>query len=214
LPAAHVASVEHFLSLGSRILAQPRPRPQIAVEETGLPRDACTLGEVTVLVSQTQKVVTPIDDDSLVAVDRFIQATRDSGYKGTPSAVAELVDNALQAAATQVVISIDPDPESTNGSLRVEVTDNGEGMDIATLQQALRFGGSTRFNDRRGLGRYGMGLPNSSLSQARRVDVCTWQLPTSALRTYLDVDEIASGKITRLPKPTRTSRPANAVDRA
>ena len=30
---------------------------------------------------------------SIVAVERFIQATRDSGYKGTPSAVAELIDN-------------------------------------------------------------------------------------------------------------------------
>ena len=31
---------------------------------------------------------------SIVAVDKFIQATRDSGYNGTASAVAELVDNA------------------------------------------------------------------------------------------------------------------------
>jgi hypothetical protein len=36
-------------------------------------------------------------DFSIVALDTFIQATRDSGYKGTGSAVAELVDNSLQA---------------------------------------------------------------------------------------------------------------------
>ena len=29
---------------------------------------------------------------SIIAVDKFIQATRDSGYKGTASAVSELVD--------------------------------------------------------------------------------------------------------------------------
>ena len=45
-------------------------------------------------------------DFSLVAVDKFIQATRDSGYKGTSSAVAELVDNSLQAGATEIAISI------------------------------------------------------------------------------------------------------------
>src|SRR2546428_2522805 len=85
-------------------------------------------------------------------------------------------------------------------------------MDDAVWRQALRFGGSTRFNDRKGLGRYGMGLPNSSLSQARRVDVCTWHSPASAVATSLDVDEIAAGRITRIPKPVRVSRPPAAAD--
>ena len=48
-------------------------------------------------------------------------------------------------------------------------------MDAETLTEALRFGGTTSFNSRKGLGRFGMGLPNASLSQARRVDVYTWQ---------------------------------------
>ena len=43
---------------------------------------------------------------SIVAVDAFVRATRDSGYKGTPSAVAELLDNALQAGA-RVNLEID-----------------------------------------------------------------------------------------------------------
>src|SRR5207245_11012238 len=86
-------------------------------------------------------------------------------------------------------------------------------MDDAVLRQALRFGGSTLFGDRKGLGRYGMGLPNSSLSQARRLDVCTWLSPSSVLATFLDVDEIASGQITRVPRPVRASRPAGAIDR-
>ena len=36
---------------------------------------------------------------SIVAVDKFIQATRDSGYTGTATAVAELIDSSLQAEA-------------------------------------------------------------------------------------------------------------------
>lgn len=114
-------------------------------------------------------------DDHLIAVDRFIQATRDSGYKGTTSAVSELVDNALQAGASQISISVNPDQNDEVSGLAVEIADNGCGMDGASLQQALRFGGSSRFNDRSGLGRYGMGLPNSSLSQARRLEVVTWK---------------------------------------
>ena len=37
-------------------------------------------------------------DTSIIALDRFIQSTRDSGYKGTVSAIAEIVDNALEAS--------------------------------------------------------------------------------------------------------------------
>jgi Histidine kinase-, DNA gyrase B-, and HSP90-like ATPase len=149
-------------------------------------------------------------DNSIVAVDRFIEATRDSGYKGTPSAVAELVDNSLQAGADLILVHIEGRSENWDDDIMVEVIDNGCGMSAATLQQALRFGGTTRFNDRKGLGRYGMGLPNSSLSQARRVDVYTWRSPRSVLTSYLDVDEIARGKMKYIPDPVRSGFPAKA----
>src|SRR5216683_7950241 len=122
-------------------------------------------------------------DCSIIALDKFIQATRDSGYKGTSSAISELVDNSIQAGATRIELSV---TATTSGddekAIEVSVLDNGCGMDPFTLRQALRFGGSTRFGDRIGLGRYGMGLPNASLSQARRVTVYTWQ-PSSAKRS-------------------------------
>src|SRR5438046_1703608 len=114
------------------------------------------------------------NDNSIIVLDKFIQATRDSGYKGTASAVSELVDNSIQALAKHVWISIGASGDAQY-PIRIAVADDGVGMDKATLRQALRFGGSSRFNDRAGLGRYGMGLPNSSLSQARRVEVYTWQ---------------------------------------
>lgn len=156
------------------------------------------------------------EDYSLVIVDRFIQATRDSGYRGTGSALAELVDNALEAGATRIHIRIEPEPGGNgNGesALRVEVVDNGSGMDRQTLRQALRFGGSSRFNSRRSLGRYGMGLPNSSLSQARRVDVCSWTREKGpALASYLDVDEITGGTLTQVPQPVEVPVPEDVAD--
>lgn len=151
---------------------------------------------------------------SIVAVDKFIQATRDSGYKGTSSAVAELVDNALQAGATKIHLTLTADDDAEYPVL-FTIIDNGTGMDSRTLRTALRFGGSTRFNDRHGLGRYGMGLPNSSLSQARRVTVQTWVSNDGhALESYLDLDEIASGALTEVPKPKRVPRPRSAYDYA
>lgn len=151
-------------------------------------------------------------DCSIIALDKFIQATRDSGYKGTPSAVSELVDNSIQAGATEIAISVVATTDDTDEEKAIEmsVLDYGCGMDPFTLRQALRFGGSTRFGDRSGLGRYGMGLPNASLSQARLVTVYTWQTlhghrttngQSSVYMSYLDVDEIVRGEIEEVPLP-------------
>jgi Histidine kinase-, DNA gyrase B-, and HSP90-like ATPase len=149
---------------------------------------------------------------SIVALDRFILSTRDSGYKSTSSAVAELVDNALQAGATTVRVSIEASDAMSGSDVRIQIADDGAGMDRYTLVQAMRFGGSGRYNDRSGLGRFGMGLPNASLGQARRVSVFTWQSAASVLSTHLDVDEIAEGGVDSVPEPIREKTAAN-VDR-
>jgi hypothetical protein len=144
-------------------------------------------------------------DTSIIALDRFIQSTRDSGYKGTVSAIAELVDNALEAAARRIDIQVRK--SATGDDFEVFILDDGTGMDADTLTEALRFGGTTRFNSRKGLGRFGMGLPNASLSQARRVDVFTWQHGEPPITSYLDVDQIVSGTLSAIPKPMRQALP-------
>jgi hypothetical protein len=132
----------------------------------------------------------------LVRADTFIVATRDTGYRSTSLALAELIDNAIQAGARQVLVTV-----ASNGATRwpieIEVTDNGSGMTRAELQQALSFGGSSRFDDRRSLGRYGMGLPNGSLSRARRLTVRTWQSGTSHV-AVLDLDDVVAGRQTSI----------------
>ena len=62
-------------------------------------------------------------------------------------------------------------------------------MPAETCRNSLRFGWSSRFNQRGSYGRYGMGLPNASLSQARRVDIMSSRNGRSAVSTYLDADE-------------------------
>jgi hypothetical protein len=152
------------------------------------------------------------NDASIIVLDKFIQATRDSGYKGTVSALSELVDNSVQAGAKNVWITIASDGGEQH-PITISVLDDGSGMDKRTLRQALRFGGSSRFDDRSGLGRYGMGLPNSSLSQARKVEVFSWcHKPSQAIATYLDVDSIAAGKMTSIPEPGQKQIPDIGAD--
>lgn len=160
------------------------------------------------------KAKSPSPENSIVAVDRFIQATRDSGYRSTASAVSELVDNSIEAGARRISILV----EKITTGFTISVCDDGCGMDPFTLRQALRFGGSTRFNDRSGMGRYGMGLPNSSFSQARKIVVYTWKIGNkrsprfacSVYRCYLDYDQILSGKALEVRRPKLVSGPPEA----
>jgi hypothetical protein len=142
-------------------------------------------------------------ETSLIQFQNFIIATRDSGYKNTAAALAELVDNALEAGATKVEIQIAKLDNTEGEQYELYVVDNGNGMTATELNQSLQFGGSSRFNSRNQLGRYGMGLPNSSLSQCRRVEVITWKSKNSFLFNYMDVDEVIDKKLTRLPNPKK-----------
>jgi len=137
----------------------------------------------------------------LVAVRPFIEATRDSGYKSTSAALAELLDNSFEANASCVRLEISE--QTKGGEKSVSVIDDGHGMSRAAMEVALQFGGSTRFNSRQGSGRYGMGLPNGSLTQARRIDLFSWVHPQGIWSTHLDVDEVAEGMVNGVPRPVR-----------
>jgi hypothetical protein len=97
--------------------------------------------------------------------------------------------------------------ETSSRGLEVSVLDDGCGMAPPDLAAALQFGGSSRFGDRRGLGRFGMGLPNSSLSQARRVEVYSWRDAGPVVGAHLDSDEIAEGRCSDLERPSERDLP-------
>jgi hypothetical protein len=137
---------------------------------------------------------------SLVVASHFIEATRDSGYKSLGSALAELIDNAFEAKATAVHVVMGRGDETDNSESIVSVSDNGRGMDTETCRNALRFGWSSRFNQRDSHGRYGMGLPNASLSHARRVEVVSSANGRSAALSYLDADDISAGRRDTIPE--------------
>lgn len=149
-----------------------------------------------------------------------VKAMRDSGYKNAAYAIAELVDNAAQANANVVEILCQEEEELVQQRTRIRlkqvvVLDNGKGMNAAELRRALQFGNGGRLDDRSGIGRFGMGLPNSSISQARRVDVWTWQDGSdNALHSYLDVGEIERGELSDVPQPKPEKPPKSWISRS
>ncbi|WP_422384235.1 ATP-binding protein [Roseibium album] len=152
-------------------------------------------------------------DPHVIPAKLAITAMRDSGYKNTAYALAELIDNAQQANATAIEVLCLEKRERVRERERsriheIAVLDNGDGMDAQTLRMALQFGNGTRLNDRTGIGRFGMGLPNASISQACRLDVWSWQNgPDNALHTYIDVREIEAANMQLVPEPTHNPVP-------
>lgn len=153
--------------------------------------------------------------------NRFLQAQtvinslRDNGYSNTAYALAELIDNSIQAKATRVELGFIEEQESAGKRYVVEkisLWDNGIGMMPETLRKAMQFGGSENKNDAEGMGKFGMGLPNSSISQCKRVEVWSWQSGCSPHYTYLDVDEMATGDLENVPEPVEKTIPQELKD--
>lgn len=145
-----------------------------------------------------------------------ISAMRSSGYRDTAHALAELIDNAIQAGdetdiRTEVeVICIDEvGAEGRRQISRIAVYDNAGGMSPSLLRKALQFGNGSRLDkaQQKGIGKFGMGLPNSSISQCKRVDVWTWQ-GGAVHHAYLDVQDVQDGKMIEVPEPQPSEIPS------
>lgn len=151
----------------------------------------------------------------IVPAHLAVQAMRDNGYKNAAYAIAELMDNAIQAGASQVELLCGERKQQVDQRKRsridqIAVLDNGRGMDANVLRLALQFGNGTYLHEDKhtGIGRFGMGLPSSSISQCERVDVWSWQNGIdNALHSYLDLDEIRNRQMTEVPEPTAKSIP-------
>jgi len=96
---------------------------------------------------------------------RLVTSLRDLGYDFS-SAVADLVDNAIEAKATKISIDVEFDGDDS----WVRIVDNGRGMAPADLKEALRYGAERDYNSD-DLGKFGLGLKTASMSQCQRLTV-------------------------------------------
>lgn len=110
----------------------------------------------------------------IVFQDAFIRGMRDLGYKDPAWAMAELIDNSVQAGADTIDIRFTFDKgnatQAKNPS-QIALIDNGTGMDPEMIGYAVRWGGTDREDDRHGFGRFGYGLPSSCVSIACKYTV-------------------------------------------
>lgn len=145
----------------------------------------------------------------------FVRGMRDIGYKNTAFAMAELLDNAIQAGAKKVDVAFGF--EDGNKPTQVAVIDDGHGMEPGMVRASLIWGAGTRAENREGFGKYGYGLPSASISQCFRATVYSRTSGGEWHSAYLDVDEIQNGEWTHgnrieMPPAKREAPPRFVLD--
>ena len=152
-------------------------------------------------------------DEPLFDPQAAMRAMRDSRYRRESNAIAELIDNSIDARAHRVELLLFEElrPASVNNVWRVDrlaVLDDGDGMAPHILQQALRFGGRLKDSRIHRIGKYGVGLPTASASQCLRVEVWTWQEPTDEpWYCTLDIGGVERGEMKSVSVPERRPLP-------
>jgi hypothetical protein len=120
------------------------------------------------------------------AARRLIKSLRDMGYD-FGQAVADIVDNSIEAGATAVAIDVEFDGDDS----WVRIADNGSGMTPDRLREAMRYGADRDYDDD-DLGKFGLGLKTASMSQCQWLSVASrWNANRADIAAYSwDLDHI------------------------
>lgn len=119
---------------------------------------------------------------------RVLQALGRIGYDPV-SAILDITDNSLSAEATKIEIKIERTAVSQQGSGRrraiissFSILDNGLGMDLQGLHNALVLGSPDLYYSKGTLSKFGMGLKSAALSLGRRLEIIS--------RSSVDVETV------------------------
>lgn len=117
---------------------------------------------------------------------RLIKSLRDMGYDFA-QAVADVVDNSIEAGASLVAIDVEFDGDDS----WVRISDNGKGMTADELREAMRYGAEREYDDD-DLGKFGLGLKTASMSQCQCLSVASrWNRNRADIAAYSwDLDHI------------------------
>ncbi|SNR58793.1 ATP-binding protein [Lutibacter flavus] len=118
-----------------------------------------------------------------------INSYRSFGYN-LSTAIADIIDNSISAAATKIEVNYFWNGENSN----IYFLDNGLGMNLEELILAMTPGSKDPDEERdlNDLGRFGMGLKTASFSQCKRLTVITKKKGYATIKRCWDIDFINS----------------------
>jgi hypothetical protein len=153
---------------------------------------------------------------SLVLPGHAISSLRESDFD-TCSAIGEVIDNSLQADATAIHILVEEKelpPQGRRAAGTKVITgiafgDDGHGMDTETLHRCMQLGYSTRYDDRSGIGRFGVGMTLGAINQCLRIDVYSKQKSATVWHhTFVDLSKVVDDANIPEPKTLKELPPA------
>lgn len=134
------------------------------------------------------------------------------------SAYGEVIDNSIQAGAKNIKIQVDYQPRSGKqfeAINKITFVDDGHGMDFDVLHRCLQLGYSTRYNDRAGIGRFGVGMTLGAINQCKRVEVYSRIGSGDWGYVYIDLSEIEQSADRNspagIPEPRSAKIPADLI---
>ena len=128
------------------------------------------------MTKKTERIQIPPDPSLKVSLQR-------SGHD-LNTAVSDIIDNSIDAQAKKIEVNIDLIPVGDN-EVKIEIIDDGTGMDRETLIEAMKYGTSKkgesaapqtldkRRKKQNSLGKFGLGLKTASSSQCDIYSVYT-----------------------------------------
>lgn len=146
---------------------------------------------------------------SIVDIKNMGDALRNTGYKNIESAVAEIIDNSVEANAKNIFVILREGLAPSGRKVVTEIgfLDNGDGMSTDVLGSCLGIGASTR-QARKGMGRFGVGLPQASLYACPEIEVYSWQGGVeNTQKVYLDINKVKDGEQTEIEDPVNVAIP-------
>jgi hypothetical protein len=159
-------------------------------------------------------------EESFFVTEKVMESMRDSGYRDIRKALNDLIDNSKQAGAKKIAVVTTAERENGKNAREkisnIAVIDDGHGMFPEMLPIAVKWGGTDRYNERDGLGRFGFGLPTASVSISRVYEVYSKISGGEWHKITVDLNEIAkkaiSGNISHTPEVTRSELPSFVQD--
>lgn len=119
---------------------------------------------------------------------QFLNTLRHSGYDNY-QAIADILDNSLdtEVGSTDVKVNILHDGKIYQC---IQIIDNGSGMDLETMSEALKLGAITGKSRQNDLGSYGTGLKSAALSLGRCFKVISKSENDKLVSVEYDLDWI------------------------
>ncbi len=120
---------------------------------------------------------------------RYGESLRSLGYEPIP-AVADIIDNCIDANATEIAVEVNAGAglKLQSPVSEIVIFDNGCGMDDGTSFEALAYGSNTGKAKASHMGCFGSGLKTAGTSLGRRITVITKTLGGKIIRLANDLD--------------------------